>query len=715
MQRQVITADVLREIRENPDPYHSLLSQWQRLVSQTLPVPIGNSENPDSLDDWITLASKPALVYALLDSLLYPDRFVDLPIEILGQAYEVLLNQTSSITSTAVSFRKVGGVYYTPISIVSTMVESAIQQGTTGSPQSFPHNFPQVLDPSCGSGGFLLAAYQSGITQWAQSPERSPQFILELLSKLHGVDIDPIAVAVAQLSLLLKTLEVCPALKNTDIVPILTKNLRCGNAVIAPDFDPEKYSKINFKGTSKNNLKNNPKTLTRTGSHQSSNAAIPILSSTDQTITQTVDTRPFCWHSAFPDRLAQGGFDLVIGNPPYVDAEWMSIHQPHWRTYCTDHYQTATGNWDLFCIFIEKSLQLCRIGGWVSLIVPNKLLSADYAQAARHLLTRQRLVSIHDYAQVPIFAASVYPIVYLMQKVTEQNLVSYQERGKALSNTTVAHSVHYMRMQSIDQIAESHMVQLPEGARSPAWMFSPASPIQHLESLPRWGDYLPILGAATVGEAYSLQALIQENSSPQNQAFRMINSGTIDRYQTHWGSKPLRYLGQKYQYPVVAEPALQQWSMRRFRQACQQKLIVAGIGQHLEATIDPQGQILAGKSTTIILLPDAESRLDLRYLLGLLNSRLLSEYFRLKFSGNRLRNGYFRISPPQLRHLPIVLPDWNSPHSLQRYFTLIDLVNRQLELLQQLGDRMHSDHPHDRFSQEIDREIDRCVEEIYYG
>jgi len=77
----------------------------------------------------------------------------------------------------------------------------------------------------------------------------------------------------------------------------------------------------------------------------------------------------------------------VIGNPPYIDSEWLTKTNPELREYCNSRYQSAKGNWDIFCIFIEKALNLCKKSGLSSMIVPNKLFSSDYAQALRAFLS----------------------------------------------------------------------------------------------------------------------------------------------------------------------------------------------------------------------------------------------------------------------------------------------------------------------------------------
>jgi len=92
--------------------------------------------------------------------------------------------------------------------------------------------------------------------------------------------------------------------------------------------------------------------------------------------------RPFNWQEGFNTIMKSGGFDAVIGNPPYIDSEWMTTWLPNDRVYLSEHYQSAKGNWDIFCVFVDKALQLCKTGGLSSMIVPNKLGSANYAAGA---------------------------------------------------------------------------------------------------------------------------------------------------------------------------------------------------------------------------------------------------------------------------------------------------------------------------------------------
>jgi hypothetical protein len=498
----------------------------------------------------------------------------------LGEIYEQILSHSPTEKKTA-------GSFYTPVQLVDFAIENTVK-GWAG--------FPTILDPACGGGFFLLSAYQQVLDQQGQLLTDTDREQI-LLNCIYGVDINPQAVTVTQLSLLLKLRENRPQ----QTLPDLSQNICCGNAVIGSDFD---------------------------------------------------------WEETFPQIFRSGGFNIIIGNPPYVDSEWMTKYLPSWRQYCTRHYKSATGNWDLFCIFIEKSLSLCRSNGMISLVVPNKLASANYAAGARSLLTTQsQILTIQDHSQSEAFNAAVYPLVFVARK-----------RATPLES--------------------------PEPGAT--WAIAATQPqsqlLTRLRTLPKLETIAQVNGAATVAEAYLMQALIEEGQP--GDPLRMVNSGTIDRYCFLWGQKPMRYLGQSYWQPVIVEGdpggicKAAQLPPRRLQQARQPKIIVSGMTQRLECAIDPDGSFLAGKSTVIIY---ASQIYDLRYLLGILNSRLMNFYLTSYFGGNCLKGKYLRIGAPQLRQVPIAPADNPS--------TLIHWVDRRLTATEE--------------ADWLDRQIDQLVYQLY--
>jgi hypothetical protein len=655
---------------------------------------------------------------------------------LLGQAYEQCLSYSTPLSQPTANARKTSGSYYTPLSIVDYIVCSTI---FTSSPSTFkvqnldraearrqtadgdystPNNqHPRpntLLDPSCGGGIFLLTAYQYLLTQQlrhyvADDPERWIRFqgngVAPLVKGtdgnwqlswserdrilqecIHGVDIDPVAVEVTRLALRFKLLETESHLATATLpvsVPDLSHNIQWGNALIGFDF-----------------------------------SATPSLNFNPDRIVA------FDWHQAFPKILDAGGFDVVLGNPPYLDAEGMTAHLPEWRTYCSARYKTAAGNWDLFCVFIEKALQLCRPGGLISFVVPNKLISADYAAKTRSLLIHEnQLLSIRDYSQMRLFSVAVYPLVFVARKGTpdRQATICYEVMDKLIGQPSNCNQ-EKERSCSVNVIIREHYTisynRYLVNPEAP-WLLS--SPSHHVDLVERLcQNFLPlgkiahVTGAATVAEAYALQPLIQNNPVPDLGDLQLVNSGTIDRYRFCWGEKPLRYLGNTYDHPVIPRSRLHHLTPKRQQQATQAKIIVAGMSKVLESGLDAQGTVLAGKSTSVIRLASNQQDLDLRYFLGLLNSRLIHLYFSSSFGGNQLQGGYFRVGPPQLRQIPICLPEFGDAGDRRSINQIIGLVNQILSLQLHVSalDSTRQTAIHHQIHQ-LDKQVDELVYSLY--
>jgi hypothetical protein len=200
------------------------------------------------------------------------------------------------------------------------------------------------------------------------------------------------------------------------------------------------------------------------------------------------------------------------------------------------------------------------------------------------------------------------------------------------------------------------------------------------------GEIAEVWGAATVAEAYAIAELLGEGDA----GLRVVNSGTIDRYECLWGHVRLRYLGRTYLRPVVPDERLAELPARRLRQARTPKVIVSGMTRSLEAIGDMRGEVLAGKSTTIVTWPG-----DLRLLLALLNSRVTDLYYQQVFGGDRLGRGYLRVGPPQLRQVPVFDPRSGEDGKVEKIVALVEAMSRE------------------GYSGERDAEIDALVAELY--
>jgi len=690
----------LRNLLDGPNIYGELVKLFRRAEQRY------NSElfnfGHDELTPGIRVGDD--ALARTLRRLCYPEspyEFSVLPTAVLGRVYEQFLGQVITLNGDRQAdillkpeVRKAGGVYYTPAPIVDYILDATLSlllkdrspQSAAGQ-DSTPDRHPlRILDPSCGSGTFLLGAYDyllrwyldayttDGAERWAGGPSprlrRGPGGDWELttaerqdilLRHIYGVDNDQRAVEVAKLSLLLKVLEG----ERERALPDLAGNIRCGDALIEPDF----YD------------------------HE------PLLA--DDANRTRVGV--FDWRREFSSVFASaGGFDAVVGNPPYLDSEAMTQFMPESRDYCASKYRAASGNWDVFCVFIERALDLCRPGGYHSFIVPNKLGSANYARNIRAIVVGENHLSrIRDYAGVPLFPASVYPVVYSVRKQARDDTVPVLYERMALGE---AGKVGPVLTESLDRPRYFRADGCPWAIFAD---IAPAGPVERLSSsFPALSVVASVHGAATVAQAYELVPLIADAEPAAPGDLRVVNSGTIDRYVNLWGNKPMRYLGSSYIHPVVPRDAAGRLPAVRLRQARTPKIIVAGMTRVPECIADLSGALLPAKSTTII-----ESDADLCWLLGILNSRLMAFYFLSVYGGDRLQGGYLRIGPPQLRTLPV--PQYDQASDIHR--ALAERVRQLLAVRERRPVTAPSAEPAvaTRQVHVLEEQIDQLVHRIY--
>ena len=380
----------------------------------------------------------------------------------------------------------------------------------------------------------------------------------------------------------------------------------------------------------------------------------------------------------------KNGFDVVIGNPPYIDSEMMTKIQPELRQTYATHYKSAKGNWDLFIIFIERGIQLQKENGIISYIVPNKLIGAAYAKTLREMLLNYSILEIRDYSKVEVFKESdVYPIVFVIRKTGNKSDVSM------------------VVMDDLEKSSICNQVSIDLFYQDVFWdrFFVSENQLRvtiKCLSFPLLDRFCQIGAAATVNEAYALKEYIHEysNALSTDSFKKLINTGTIDRYQSLWSEKPTRYIKTSYNAPVVLDADLCEFSPRRFMQAQSKKIIIGGMTKILECVYD-EGEYIAGKSTTIVL---EKGNMNLKYVLGLLNSTLISFWYRIYFRSLALAGGYLRIGNNEIKTIPI--PDLTT----EQQAPIIRIVN-------QILDAKRTDP--DAGVSELENEIDQIVYSLY--
>lgn len=401
--------NLLQEFKQADDKYNSGLFNFKK----------------DTLSNQLTIGNK--TLKTILTQLYYPDcpyEFSVLSVEILGSAYEQFLGKTITINNRGKAViglkpevRKAGGVYYTPQYIVNYIVENTIGNLTKN---KTPNQVAEIkiVDPACGSGSFLIGAYQylldwhldyytkkspivGGMPSWRGAKEHplTPQGNLTtsekkkiLLNNIYGVDIDTNAVEVTKLSLLLKCMEGETqasiahqiTMFKERVLPTLDDNIKSGNSLIDTDYydnqldfgEERKIKPFSWQ-------KAFPKVFNR---NVEIDPRLPFKSQYKKVKDFSYQTNQFINKVSEPENVYgkrnNGGFDVVIGNPPYV-----KVSDKNTINYFNNRYLHQDYQQDLYLLFLEKYQHLLVTGGKLGIIIPNTWLqSIKFRNIRRYLI-----------------------------------------------------------------------------------------------------------------------------------------------------------------------------------------------------------------------------------------------------------------------------------------------------------------------------------------
>jgi predicted type IV restriction endonuclease len=388
------------------------------------------NETPDTLTPIITVED--ARLKPILKKLYYPESpyaFSHIPADILGQVYEQFIGKVIRITPARQvkvedkpEVQKSHGVYYTPTYIVDYIVKNTVGKLLEGkSPKQVTKI--RILDSACGSGSFLIGAYQY-LLNWYRDrymeegaqkhkneivPDAVGNWRLTLSEKkkilirhIFGVDIDSQAVEVTKLSLLLKVLETETQLRlfHERALPDLGSNIQCGNSLIGQDFYENQQMRL----------------LEEEESYR---------------------VNIFDWNKGFPEAMKSGGFDAVIGNPPYL----YSAGQEY-ADYFAAHYKLSQTQADFYVYFLEKALVLCREGGIVSFIVSDAWLNSENFSSLRN-----HILQMHKLSEIAVFDYPVFEDVTLENSIL---LVSKSQKPSMIAVTRFSSPARYAIVNHLD-------------------------------------------------------------------------------------------------------------------------------------------------------------------------------------------------------------------------------------------------------------------------
>jgi hypothetical protein len=701
----------------------------------------GRHEPPDQLTLGLDLDDK--LLRGILKGLYYPESpyvFSALPADVLGQVYEQFLGKVIRLTEghhakveDKPEVKKAGGVYYTPTYIVDYIVENTVGKLLEGKTLKQAAAL-RILDPACGSGSFLLGAYEY-LLQWhlkfytANDPAKwargsKPALVQAsgggwkltiaerkriLLANIYGVDIDAQAVETTKLSLLLKVLEgetqqsLQPVLLTFQerALPDLGDNIKCGNSLIGPDFYQQQLLPLDEEDRYRINV--------------------------------------FDWEKEFSQIIKPGGFDAVIGNPPYVRQESLS----DFKSYFEQEYEAFDGVADLYTYFMEKGLRLLRPGGLFSIIVSSSFLRTTYAEPLRRMLKKNAAVlRIVDFGGLAVFANAkdTYVCVPLLAKGEKQKQIEVSK-------------VDSLKIRKLtEHVASSHFTVPHERLTAEAWSLTSDAEASVFSKIMQagkpLGDYVERrffrgitsgLNEAFVIDRETRRQLIAKDRRSAELIHPLLGGEDIRRYIFNPTGQWIIFTRRGVdidRYPAIRthlenwkqdltpkrdsranrgrKPGSYQWyeiqdDVAYYRVFEGPKIIFPDICKGPRFALDTEGHYLAN---TAYCLGTSD-----RYLLGVLNSRLFwfaISHISIPF-GIRAGEYRYRLIYQYMEKVPIRVIDQSDNAVKTGRDKIVKLVDETLDIHKRLA---ASQTPQERISLErqisaTDAQIDRLVYDLY--
>lgn len=717
-----------------------------------------------------TIVVENKVIKNIVEELYYPSceyEFSVMPVEILGTAYEQFLGKIIRITPAhhakieeKPEVRKAGGVYYTPQYIVDYIVSNTIGKLTNGkTPDEVSHI--KIVDPACGSGSFLLGAFQY-LLDWHKNfytnngkPSKgsknnplTPDGNLTtaekkriLLNNIYGVDIDVNAVEVTKLSLLLKCLEgeteasieTQFRLFNERVLPSLDNNVKDGNSLVDIDFyesvldfgDDKKVKPFNWKKAfpevfRQRTIQDQEPIIEKARkAKQYAKKAMEYATEVENLLTIASEPKM---------EYGDPGFDILIGNPPYVRQELLGDI----KNYLESHYRVYHGMADLYSYFIEKGIKLLNRNGILGIIVANKWMRSNYGEPLRKYLKIQTIHEIIDFGDLPVFeSVTTYPCIFIAGKPSA-NQDFYVTNVKSLQFDSLQIYVDQNRKSAAK-------TSLDDGG----WNLGDEKEQMLLKKIQQAGvpltDYvkgkifrgvLTGLNEAFVIDEETKNRLIAEDSKSSEIIKPFLAGRDIKKYNKPNSDKYLiftrrginindfgaikNFLGsfKKQLMPKPEDFTGKDWKGRKtgnykwyeiqdatdyYHEFEKPKIIYPNILKRPEFTYDTEGW-LTNPKCYIIQTED-------KYLLGVLNSSLIHFLFEKYLP--KLRGGFYEPRKVLFRNFPIKNIDQNVKDELLKHNEIVKFVDLLLQLNKEKPQaRLQSKASH------IDGKIEFCENRI---
>ena len=614
------------------------------------------------------------VIKTILNEMYYPIcpyEFSVLSVEILGSAYEQFLGKTIKISPTHHAIiedkpevRKAGGVYYTPQYIVDYIVKNTVGKLIKGKKPSEISKI-KIVDPACGSGSFLIGAYQylldyhkdyytnNGKLQKNKkenplTPEgnlTSAEKKRILLNNIYGVDIDVNAVEVTKLSLLLKCMEgetsasISHQLSifNERVLPTLETNIKDGNSLVDMDYydsqldfgDEKKIKPFSWQRAFPDVFK-----IEKTTPNQEFKAQFNKVKKLYDESNELIEK----YNLNEPTTVfgKNTGFDVVIGNPPYLGGREWKAENGNVYDYFINKYRVAEYQFDIYALFWEAGIKLLKQDGLIGYITPNTWLNNQSNKKLRnYLLENTSIIEIVDYSKIKVFdQATVLPIVAILE-----NKVNSKNRTEIFEPTENGFVMTQSVNQSIWSDADLSIININLSQTDLQLRNKIEKNTQELEKLAfiKFGIKIYETGKGKpVQKANFAKDKVYESDTKLDETYRPFLEGKdIQPYSILYKNRWLKY-GENLAAP--RNPVLFAGERILVRRIVGKTLISAYTNADFVTS-----QLLQ------IVKPFDQS--TSKYILGILNSRLMAFYFRKKY--NRQDKTFPEIRIYELASLPI--------------------------------------------------------------
>jgi type I restriction-modification system DNA methylase subunit len=684
----------------------------------------GRPEEPDELTPNLHLDDKP--LKEILGNLYYPDcpyEFSVLPADILGQVYEQFLGKVIRLTQghqakveDKPEVKKAGGVYYTPTYIVDYIVKNTVGKLLDPEPPLLigegkgevinekpvkpltPREASKlrILDPACGSGSFLIGAYQylldwhrdwyekDGAEKYVKGRNaalfRGPggEWRLTtaerkriLLNNIYGVDIDSQAVEVTKLSLLLKVLEgeneqtISQQLKmfHERALPDLGSNIKCGNSLIGPDF---------YEGKQ--------------------------LSLLDDEEKMRINV--FDWKKEFKETMDAGGFDAVIGNPPYRMLQPHNTEEPL-LDYFRRNYVSTEFKIEIFHLFLQRSASLLDRDGYLGFIIPATILNNVYAESLRTHLMNLCCIEIISVSRDKVFRdADVYTCVVVLRR----ELNPAKHRNHVVLTTSEFNERLARESINYAEIRQGRLSELAGGVWNVLIDDNNAPLVARLS---RNFELLKDVAVINRGLITGDRGKYFSKTRKSKSHVPIIAGGDVHRY----------LLNQHSEYVLFERPVSAGGCWDPDVHLAPHKIVVRQIGLRPTASLLTEPIAVTGNIFTV----RAGSLESECYVLGILNSRLIEFFWRILFSD--FKTSFPQVTVFSLSQIPIRKLQLRDPAEKSRHDRMVELVEQMLSLHKQLPatktagkPAAKTDHEKTVIQRQIeatDKQIDQLVYELY--